>query len=274
MTNKCPGYEARQLEYCILSDKEIEDKDRSCNKAEKILYTTCGYRQCAGDSRADDVTLPSPENDMAVASSNDLCTKIGSDTLEKGGSAVDASISILLCLGAVQPQSNGIGGGGFMVVHTKEQDNVINFREVAPKASTPEMFVEDSSLSVNGGLASGVPGSVAGYWKAHRLFGKLNWADLFAPTVALLNEGFPVSKHMEYALSRTKQYLIKDLNARKIFFKNPEDQESYLREGEICRNDKLAATLQHIGDHGPQAFYRGQIAKNIVRATVSVTYDS
>ena len=208
---------------------------------------------------------------MAVASDNDICTKIGSDTLKKGGSAVDSAISVLICLGAVQPQSNGIGGGGFMIVHTRNQDKVINFREVAPKASTPGMFVDDttSSLSLNGGLASGVPGSLAGYWKAHKLFGKLNWADLFAPTIALLNETFPVTYHMDYTLSRMKMHLIKDRNARTIFFKNPYDPESYLREGDTYRNDKLAKTLQLISDHGTKAFYEGKIARNIVKATVN-----
>ncbi|XP_063675797.1 glutathione hydrolase 1 proenzyme-like [Bolinopsis microptera] len=207
---------------------------------------------------------------MAVASDNDICTKIGSDTLSRGGSAVDSAISVLICLGAVQPQSNGIGGGGFMIVHTRNQDEVINFREVAPKASTPEMFVGDditSSLSLNSGMASGVPGSLAGYWKAHTLFGKLNWADLFAPTIALLNETFPVSKHMAYALSIMKRHLIKDKNARITFFKNPYDQESYLREDDTYRNDKLATTLQLISNHGTKAFYEGKIARNIVKAT-------
>ena len=275
LTVTISGYSAEHLMYCVVHPvNTVPESDKTCKKAEKVLHKECGYRQCTGYWRADDVTLPPPGNDMAVASDNDLCTKIGSDALKKGGSGVDAAISVLLCLGAVQPQSNGIGGGGFMVVHTRKQDKVINFRETAPKASTPEMYVEDSSLAVNGGLASGVPGPVAGYWRAHRLFGKLNWADLFAPSIALLNEPIKVTKHMEHALSRTKQHLIKDKNAKKIFFKDPKDEESYLREGDTYRNPKLGAAYQRIADHGPKAFYRGQIGKNIVKATVSSCINS
>ena len=209
---------------------------------------------------------------MAVASDNDICTKIGTDALEKGGSAVDAAISVLLCLGAVQPQSNGIGGGGFMVIHNIDWERVINFREMAPNASTPDMFVDDMSLAVNGGLASGVPGTVAGFWKAHKYRGILNWADLFAPSIEILKNPITVSKHMEKALSRTKQHLIKDKNAKKIFFRDRKDPESYLRAGETFRNSKLANAYQQIADHGPKAFYRGKIAKNIVKATVCSNY--
>ena len=251
----------------------VPKSDKSCRKAEKILHQNCGYRQCTGYFRADDVELTPPGNDMAVASDNDICTKIGTDALEKGGSAVDAAISVLLCLGAVQPQSNGIGGGGFMVVHTRDQDKVINFREMAPSASTQDMYVEDSILATIGGLASGVPGPVAGYWKAHKLFGKLNWSDLFAPTIELLKKPITVTGHMARALSRTKQYLIKDKNAKKIFFKDPRDQESYVREGDTFLNSKLGAAYRQISEHGPKAFYRGKVAKNIVKATVSSIID-
>ncbi|KAL5255051.1 hypothetical protein ACHWQZ_G014473 [Mnemiopsis leidyi] len=203
---------------------------------------------------------------MAVASDHDNCTKIGINALEKGGSAVDAAISTLLCLGAVQPQSNGIGGGGFMLVHTRDQDKAINFREMAPKASIEDMFEEDTELSLSGGLATGVPGEIAGYWRAHKKFGKLNWGDLFAPSIALLREPIPVTAHMERALSYTKTHLIKDKNARQIFFKNPRDEETYLREGDTFLNYQLRSAYQQIADNGPRAFYRGDIGKNIVKA--------
>ena len=273
------GYQAERLEHCVEHPvNTVPKSDKSCKKAEKILHKNCGYRQCTGYFRAYDVPPTQSwekyyKNDMAVASDNDICTKIGTDALEKGGSAVDAAISVLLCLGAVQPQSNGIGGGGFMVVHTRDQDKVINFREMAPSASTQDMYVEDSILATIGGLASGVPGPVAGYWKAHKLFGKLNWSDLFAPTIELLKKPITVTGHMARALSRTKQYLIKDKNAKKIFFKDPRDQESYVREGDTFLNSKLGAAYRQISEHGPKAFYRGKVAKNIVKATVSSIID-
>ena len=147
---------------------------------------------------------------MAVASDNAVCTDIGAGMLEKGGGAVDACIAILLCLGAVQPQSNGIGGGGFMLVHTKEDDKVINFREQvglsvapsqsyyrmlkrriksaynlmhnlqAPAAATQEMYVSDSDKAVNGGMASGIPGEISGYWTAHQVRSSCSFAKLLS----------------------------------------------------------------------------------------------
>ena len=248
----------------------VPKSDKSCRKAERFLHKDCGYRECSGYFRAHDVELSPPGNDMAVASDNDICTKIGSDALEKGGSAVDAAISILLCLGAVQPQSNGIGGGGFMLVHTRDQDKAINFREMAPKASTEDMYIEDTQLSLVGGLASGVPGEIAGYWKAHKKFGKLNWKDLFAPSIALLREPIAVTAHMERALSRTKTQLINDKNAKKIFFKDPKDEDTYLRAGDTFTNDKLGSAYRQIAENGPKVFYRGMIGRNIVKAAVSL----
>jgi len=262
------GYKPKYLKYCVGNSDvaaALESKLK-CKRAEERLYQGCGYRQCTGDNRSDDVELPSPGNDMAVASDNDICTKIGADTLKKGGSGVDAAISVLLCLGALQPQSNGIGGGGFMVVHNRNRDRVINFREMAPKAATADMFIEDSDLSVNGGMASGVPGPVAGYWKAHREFGRLNWEDLFAPTMALLKRPITVTKHMEYALSKVKEHLIKDENAKRVFFNDPEDAETYKREGDTYTNYNLGEAYRLIANNGPKAFYEGRIGRNIIKA--------
>jgi gamma-glutamyltranspeptidase len=140
---------------------------------------------------------------------------------------------------------------------------------MAPKAATADMFVEDSDLSVNGGMASGVPGPVAGYWKAHREFGRLNWEDLFAPTMALLKRPITVTKHMEYALSKVKEHLIKDENAKRVFFNDPEDAETYKREGDTYTNYNLGEAYRLIANNGPKAFYEGRIGRNIIKAIVS-----
>ncbi|XP_063681450.1 glutathione hydrolase 1 proenzyme-like isoform X1 [Bolinopsis microptera] len=203
---------------------------------------------------------------LAVASDNDVCTKIGAETLRQGGSGVDATIAILLCLGAVQPQSNGIGGGGFMLIHTKTEDKVINFRERAPAASTKEMYVENAELAKNGGLASAVPGEVRGYWTAHQMYGKLPWKDLFTPSIQILRSGIEVSHHMEKALKIVKDILIKNEHFKSIFF-NGEDSASYKTVGETYTNPKLADAYEKIADEGPDGFYKGEIAENIVKAT-------
>jgi len=205
-----------------------------------------------------------PVYPMGVASDNDLCTQIGAKALREGGGAVDAAISILLCLGAVQPQSNGIGGGGFMVVYTKDAQSAINFREMAPAASTQNMFVDDPDEAINGGMASGVPGEIMGYWTAHQRYGRLPWKDLFTPSVELLRTGIPVSAHMENALRSTKSYLSQDTYAQNVFFTNPADEDSYKKVGENFTNTMLADAYEAIGADGPDAFYKGSIGDNII----------
>ena len=204
---------------------------------------------------------------MAVASDNDVCTKIGAEILKDGGSAVDATIATLLCLGAVQPQSNGIGGGGFMLVHTKTEDKVINFRERAPAAATKEMFVGNANLAQTGGLATAVPGEIMGYWTAHQMYGKLEWKDLFTPTIKILRSGIEVTAHMEMCLDRLKEVVIQDKNFESMFFNTAGDVESYKRAGEIFTNAKMADAYEKISEEGTDAFYKGSVAQNIVDAT-------
>ena len=204
---------------------------------------------------------------MAVASDNDVCTRIGADILKDEGSAVDAAIAVLLCLGAVQPQSNGIGGGGFMLVHTKTEDKVVNFREVAPAKATKDMFGSDKNLARVGGLASGVPGEIQGYWTAHRAYGKMKWRDLFTPSIEILRSGIEVTAHMEKSLSAVKDDLILDKNFKKTFFNNGDDKESYKKEGENFTNTMLADAYEKISKEGPDALYKGEIAENIIKAT-------
>ena len=259
---------------CGFNDKaETDETDlkfyKDCRRAEGTLYRECGHRQCSGIHLLPDPEIPVPGNNMAVATDNDLCTNLGTDVLKSGGSAVDAAIASLLCLAAVQPQSSGLGGGGFMLVHTKEEDKVINFRERAPKHSTKNMYKDDSDLAKRGGLAVGTPGEIAGYYAAHKRFGRLNWPDLFAPSIALLRAGIPVSAHMENALRVASPTLIKCKNARSIYFKDPEDASTYLRAGALFTNEKLARAYEKIATRGPDVFYKGEIGRNIIRTVVS-----
>ena len=207
------------------------------------------------------------DGSMAVASDNDVCTRIGADILKDGGSAVDATIATLLCLGAVQPQSNGIGGGGFMLVHTKSEDKVINFRERAPAGATKDMFEGNSDAAKTGGLATAVPGEILGYSTAHKMYGKLKWKDLFTPTIKILRSGIEVSSHMEMCLKSLKEILIQDKNFESTFFNTEGDSESYKRAGEMFTNKMMADAYEKISEDGPDAFYKGDIAQNIVDST-------
>jgi len=208
---------------------------------------------------------PYVKQDMAVASDNPVCTNIGGDILRQGGGSVDAMIAVLLCLGACQPQSNGIGGGGFMLVHNRTDNKVINFRELAPAASTELMFYNNRELATVGGKSVGIPGEIRGYETAHKMFGRLPWADLFTPSIAILNEGINVTAHLANAL-KLKQAQLEESKGGAYFKEVWVKDGVLLKEGDTYVNKRLAACYQRIAEKGAVAFYKGAIAKNSIKA--------
>ncbi|CAH1777935.1 unnamed protein product, partial [Owenia fusiformis] len=131
----------------------------------------------------------------AVVTTADKASQVATDILIKGGSATDAAIAALLCNGVIHPQYNGLGGGMFMTIYERDSQKVtiLDAREAAPSDSTEHMFQDahDPLASQIGGLAIAVPGEVRGMWEAHKLFGKLPWADLFQPAINLAEQGTP-----------------------------------------------------------------------------------
>ncbi len=203
-----------------------------------------------------------------VASANPLATDAGYEMLKRGGSAVDAAIAVQLVLTLVEPQSSGIGGGAFMLFFDNRKDTVTAFdgRETAPAAATDALFLGPDGKplafyeGVVGGRSVGVPGVVRLMELAHAQYGKLPWADLFAPAIRLATDGFAVSQRLN-ALLASEQHLKKDPVAARYFY----DAEGKPRAvGSVLRNPELAATLKTLASEGASAFYRGPIAKDIV----------
>ncbi len=191
--------------------------------------------------------------------------------LKRGGSAVDAAIAAQLVLGLVEPQSSGIGGGAFMLVHDARRSRLTAYdgRETAPAAATPDRFLNPDGTpmafrdAVATGLAVGVPGVLRMLELAHRRHGRLAWAELFAPAIALAEGGFRVSPRLA-ALIASDAHLKSDSRASRYFF----DAEGRpLAAGTLLANPAYAATLRAIARGGADAFYRGPIAEDIV-ATV------
>lgn len=200
----------------------------------------------------------------AVATDNKICSKIGRTVLNKKGSAVDAAIASMLCLGVMNPHSTGIGGGGFMMVFIREkrQGTVIDFRESAPRNADKDLFGGDTEKGIKGGLAVAVPGELRGMQLAHEKFGVLPWRELFLPAIHLCREGFEITESLHIAIHKWEKEVRSDPCLRKQFVKNGK----LLSKGIKIKNLPLSRTLQRIANaKNADPFYTGKMAKQFVK---------
>ncbi len=218
--------------------------------------------------RYGDVRHPVRDREGMVVSANILASEVGARVLADGGNAVDAAVAVGFALAVVRPRAGNIGGGGFMLVFSAEdgETSAIDYREAAPRRAGRDIFLdEQGNVDVRRArfshLSSGVPGTVAGLHLAHEKYGKLPWKRLLTPAIELASEGYKVSYDMSRALERSRERLGRDASTLEYFYK--EGGESY-QPGERLVQADLAWSLTQIADQGPDAFYRGEIAKKIV----------
>ncbi len=207
--------------------------------------------------------LPVRGKHAMVASVDAIASRIGADVMKRGGNAVDAAVAVAFALAVTWPEAGNLGGGGFMLVRTGDgKAEAIDYRETAPAASSRNMYLDASGNvtkdSTVGYRASGVPGTVAGLALAHKRYGKLPWRSLVEPAVRLAAEGFVVSDYLARSLHGTEAARMKQYPESWRIFGDK-------REGDRLVQPELAAVLERIAQR-PSDFYRGETAKNIVKA--------
>jgi gamma-glutamyltranspeptidase/glutathione hydrolase len=219
----------------------------------------------------DSVQAIPAEHGMVVAQEK-LAAQIGAEILRQGGNAVDAAVATGFALAVTYPRAGNIGGGGFMVIHSAErgQDITIDYRETAPAAMTPDIFLgadgkPDPAKSRDSALGIGVPGTVAGLARALEKFGsgKFSLADILKPAIALARDGFVVTDDTADTLSDMYRRMSRWPNSAKGFSR---EDGSPLREGDTLKQGDLAAVLSTISEQGPRGFYEGPVAEKLVKA--------
>jgi gamma-glutamyltranspeptidase/glutathione hydrolase len=209
----------------------------------------------------------------AVASAHPLASEAAATVLREGGNAVDAAVAAAFVLAVVEPESSGLGGGGFALVHLarEQRDVALDFREVAPAAARADMFggarPEGSpGPSLDGGLAVAVPGAVKGYAELARRYGTLPLARLVEPAARIAERGFPVGPHfLGAARARLSCLAARPAAARAFLVRGEGGAWAVPAAGTRLRQPALARTLRRLGKD-PDAFYRGALAAAIARA--------
>ena len=207
-----------------------------------------------------------------VTSANVYATQAGLQVLEQGGNAVDAAVAVSYALGVVEPQASGLGGGGFMLVHTADgQDSFIDYREVAPAAQDAYTWLDEEGNVKNngtansrGGLAIGVPGEVAGMEYAIENFGSGNVTrqEIMQPAIDLATQGYLVSTYQSQQITDHYADMTGDYPVLGSYYLR-EDGLPY-QNGDVLRNPDLAKSLTLIAEQGADVFYNGEIADAIV----------
>ena len=204
-----------------------------------------------------------------VASNDEIASKVGVEIMKKGGNAVDAAIAVGLALAVVFPFAGNIGGGGFMLIRKKDgTSTAIDYREMAPKAATRNIYldkngklIEGEGGSILGYRAAGVPGTLAGFDMAFRKYGsgKLKWSDLVEPARLLAQNGFVLSYSDVRSIAGYRNDLSKYPESKRIFLNGGKG----FKEGDRLVQPELAQTLGRVQRVGAKEFYTGKTAQLI-----------
>ena len=203
-----------------------------------------------------------------VVSQRKMASQVGAEILRNGGNAVDAAVATALALAVVLPRAGNLGGGGFMLIYSKDLQKTvaIDYREMAPAKASRDMFLNnkgnyDRKKAQFSLLSAGVPGTVAGLYHALQKYGTLSWDKVLEPAINLAENGFVVSQDLASVLSNYKNRLTSNAATANAYYKK--NQTPY-KAGEVIKLPDLAWSLKELKRQGPEAFYQGQIAAKIV----------
>jgi len=246
---------------------------RSLNQMVRgILFSICVLLSAAGYSKGAATSAKSlPENTFAngvVVCEHKIAAKVGADILKKGGNAVDAAVATSYALAVVYPSSGNIGGGGFMLIRTADGNAAgIDYREKAPSGVFRDMYLDKdgnvvTSLTRDGALSVGVPGTVAGTLYALEKYGTMSRHDVLAPAIELAEKGFVLDYQMAAPYNESRK-ILEMFPETKALFKKPDG--SRYNPGELFVQKELAKTLKAISEKGRDGFYKGWVAELLVK---------
>jgi gamma-glutamyltranspeptidase/glutathione hydrolase len=206
-----------------------------------------------------------------VVTAQHEASEAGLDILKAGGNAIDAAVAVGYALAVVDPCCGNIGGGGFMLIHQAGGDSFVNFRETAPAAATPDMYLDAAGnpvreASLYGYRAVAVPGTVRGLDLALSHYGRLRREQVMAPAIALARDGFVLGEPDAAIFARGAEHLAADPEAARIFL---HPNGAPYKAGERLRQPDLAVTLEHIAAQGADGFYRGSVAAALAAASTA-----
>jgi gamma-glutamyltranspeptidase/glutathione hydrolase len=202
----------------------------------------------------------------AVASAGDVCSRVGTTTMQRGGNAVDAALATDFCLGVTHMWIAGLGGGGYSIIRDSTgKTECVDFRETAPAASNRDMYNNNPNASTVGGLASGVPGELRGMEYIHKRYGKLSWEAIIQPALGLARNGFTINTLLYSAMTDA----IKDNGGENFFVNNADWAKIFapngtmLGVGDTVLMEDYANLLESVAINSADAFYTGPIAAKI-----------